>query len=357
MVKTGNGNLSEEMIMDKIRNLNIQMIEYQKQLETFRQEKFKEALDIFLKKFGIYTIKDINRVDKLLEDIEDIAKSHHGGANVTIPINEESTACGGTLPFTPVPSAPVEGKADSSHIPPVDDIGKFVYSPFEGGPESNPESNEMTSSVPTTNNEAAVSDKKSNLAEELHFDWESLADETLDQPGAEDISGFSKAVSDPEPSFRTVQNDTESEQKNSDTLWASLETEFGMAGIEAIPDDSIIDVAAVISSIPEDPILAKYKDRPAVRNAETVLVEAIAAAVEEGWVAKKDIGNKFFASCYEIEDGDLYAKAQKVCDSLSSVWGQAGGKSDSKLQEFMAFPYHIRCKAVALAANALKYNT
>ena len=121
-------------------------------------------------------------------------------------------------------------------------------------------------------------------------------------------------------------------------------------------DNSGIDAGLIIAVYNPDPSISKFKSRPAIVNAEKILLEAIAEAVKEGWVEKGEVIDRFFKTDGSA-DGDFYAEAESIVDHLESIWEEYGfhaGASEAKLKEFMTIPFHTRAKAAACARSDLQ---
>ena len=111
----------------------------------------------------------------------------------------------------------------------------------------------------------------------------------------------------------------------------------------------------IVANISTDATVAKYKDRAVVVDAEKKLLEAISAAVYEGWVRRDEVLDRFFRGGNESEN--IYNMAQELCDNLEAVWSDAGANgsaSEEKLKEFQVFPFHVKCKAIVCAMSDLK---
>ena len=332
MNEKGKKNISTAVIKDNIRKLEAQLSECREQLELAKQEEFRDALETFLTKFDIHTSEDVKRIEKILEDIENIAqKNPRSLRKEKMDMDRDFTAA----KADPEPALELH-----------DEFGKYHKEEQRNCYIQSPPSEDDTMKQ--------ENDPEDEKDLQPAFDWESLTDEVMESTEESLINEeLSNDTMLPE-SGTAIDSETDEQQSDPESLWAALEADFTM-GVE--PDNSKIDVSTVISVSPEDPSLAKFKERPAVVNAEKTLVEAIALAVEEGWVQKGNVDSTFFdTSAYGFDEGDFYANAQKVCESLDMVWkdaGQTSSKSGVKFQEFYHFPFHVKCKAVALAKNDL----
>lgn len=192
------------------------------------------------------------------------------------------------------------------------------------------------------------------------LDYNALFDQADEDDRKQDSQAAAGTeISEEEDPFKAIMDDTESGNFSSATqadedAAVKAVMDFGY-DIPVEHDSSEIDPAMVIANMAKDPTVAKYKSRPVVVDAENKLLEAITAAVHEGWVTRDQVLDKFFQGADLT--GDIYNTAQGICDNLENVWkesGVSGGPSEEKLKEFTLFPFHVRSKAVVCCMADLK---
>ena len=169
---------------------------------------------------------------------------------------------------------------------------------------------------------------------------------------AEKELGSEGTVADNEPEDDIFEKNPINTDNFDEDFWKNLESD-----LLSEEESSTINVADVIAVTEADEHLAKAKKRPVIVAAEKALVEAIAAAVDEGWVKKEEVLYRFFESSTE---NSVYAneskKFEQIIDKLNSKWEgvNPGNASRMKLEEFLNFPFNVRIKAVGLAMNDLR---
>ena len=101
---------------------------------------------------------------------------------------------------------------------------------------------------------------------------------------AEKELGSDGTVADNEPEDDIFEKNPINTDNFDEDFWKNLESD-----LLSEEESSTINVADVIAVTEADEHLAKAKKRPVIVAAEKALVEAIAAAVDEGWVKKEEV--------------------------------------------------------------------
>lgn len=309
---------SPSEIEEEIRQLKQTLQTREQQLEAARKQEYVQYLKNLIERFDIHTTEDLKRIESVLENVESIASQRLRPAKRTDDIK---------VPVTKSQQDAVRMHALAPKKEPDVPIS----------PKEEPAISEDDESLDWVFSEEIVDSTSVQLDTEVYA-----------QSLSEDIDvmlGKEKATEEPTTG------------ENLKDFWGALEADLGYDDFIAPQKDNTgISVNDVISAKTDDPSLNKFKGRPAIVNAESALVSAIAGAVEEGWVKKKDVIQTFFSAVGDDFESNDYDSAGRACDVLEPIWAAANaGNSEEKLKEFLAYPYHVRCKAIVLAKYDLKH--
>ena len=349
-------NLTKTEILEDIRDLENKLVERKQQLKEAEIREYDSALKGFLDRFSIHSAEDVYRLQSALEGIQGAVKhpqvnspSGHeaekeSGLVSSQSVLAEDEATVRDVSFQDVP-IPVHVKEKELPVNGLELESEAVHEPEpeqEAVPEESIPEEPFPAPVQETYDEA-VEIKPEEDMEEIKADSAPEADE---DPFHIDYSIFDR--------FSDENGDIPVEVPDDNTAADSL-----MDFTDSIPaefDNSGIDAGLIIAVYNPDPSISKFKSRPAIVNAEKILLEAIAEAVKEGWVEKGEVIDRFFKTDGSA-DGDFYAEAESIVDHLESIWEEYGfhaGVSEAKLKEFMTIPFHTRAKAAACARSDLQ---
>ncbi len=392
---------SKSEIKQKLRELDAQRREYEVLLKQAEEEEFNGAVSKFLTRFNIHSVEDLNRITGIIEGVESIA-SRSFQKKREIPCRQEGSAAHQVPPIQIVEksqsktqdSVPEAGKEERLGL---DQEDPFALKDLSSPPE--PVASNSTTSFNidptsaqsvtnafgqndfTTNDDSAEDEGNmddpfgldkidfGDIMTEAVEEQEKTEKRTEDGTQEEDMDSFdglddlfpSYAEKELDPDGTVADNEPEDDifEKNpintdnfDEDFWKNLESD-----LLSEEESSTINVADVIAVTEADEHLAKAKKRPVIVAAEKALVEAIAAAVDEGWVKKEEVLYRFFESSTE---NSVYAneskKFEQIIDKLNSKWEgvNPGNASRMKLEEFLNFPFNVRIKAVGLALNDLR---
>ena len=392
---------SKSEIKQKLRELDAQRREYEVLLKQAEEEEFNGAVSKFLTRFNIHSVEDLNRITGIIEGVESIA-SRSFQKKREIPCRQEGSAAHQVPPIQIVEksqsktqdSVPEAGKEERLGL---DQEDPFALKDLSSPPE--PVASNSTTSFNidptsaqsvtnafgqndfTTNDDSA--EEEGNMDDPFGLDKIDFGDimteaveeqektekRTEDGTQEEDMDSFdglddlfpAYAEKELDPDGTVADNEPEDDifEKNpintdnfDEDFWKNLESD-----LLSEEESSTINVADVIAVTEADEHLAKAKKRPVIVAAEKALVEAIAAAVDEGWVKKEEVLYRFFESSTE---NSVYAneskKFEQIIDKLNSKWEgvNPGNASRMKLEEFLNFPFNVRIKAIGLALNDLR---
>lgn len=392
---------SKSEIKQKLRELDAQRREYEVLLKQAEEEEFNGAVSKFLTRFNIHSVEDLNRITGIIEGVESIA-SRSFQKKQEIPCRQEGTVA------HQVPPIQIVEKPESKTHDPVPEsekeerLGLDQEDPFALKDLSSPPEPAASNSTTSFNTDPASGQSVTNVFGQNDFtaNDDSVEDEeNMDDPFGLDKIDFgdimTETVEGQEQTEKRTEDGTQEEDMDSfdglddlfpeyaekeldsdgtvsdneseddifeknpintdnfdEDFWKNLESD-----LLSEEDSSTINVADVIAVTEADEHLAKAKKRPVIVAAEKSLVEAIAAAVDEGWVKKEDVLYRFFESSTE---NSVYAneskKFEQIIDKLNSKWEgvNPGNASRMKLEEFLNFPFNVRIKAVGLALNDLQ---
>ena len=392
---------SKSEIKQKLRELDAQRREYEVLLKQAEEEEFNGAVNKFLTRFNIHSVEDLNRITGIIEGVESIA-SRSFQKKQEIPCRQEEPAAHQVPPIQIVEksqsktqdSVPEAGKEERLGL---DQEDPFALKDLSSPPEPVASNSTTSFSIDPTSAQSVTNAFGQN-------DFTTNDDSAEDEENMDDPFGLDKidfgdimteAVEEQEKTEKRTENGTQEEDMDSfdgldDLFPAYAEKELDPDGTVADnePEDDIfeknpintdnfdedfwknlesdllseeesstINVADVIAVTEADEHLAKAKKRPVIVAAEKALVEAIAAAVDEGWVKKEEVLYRFFESSTE---NSVYAneskKFEQIIDKLNSKWEgvNPGNASRMKLEEFLNFPFNVRIKAIGLALNDLR---
>lgn len=392
---------SKSEIKQKLRELDAQRREYEVLLKQAEEEEFNGAVSNFLTRFNIHSVEDLNRITGIIEGVESIA-SRSFQKKQEIPCRQEEPAAHQVPPIQIVEksqsktqdSVPEAGKEERLGL---DQEDPFALKDLSSPPE--PVASNSTTSFNidptsaqsvtnafgqndfTTNDDSAEDEENmddpfgldkidfGDIMTEAVEEQEKTEKRTEDGTQEEDMDSFdglddlfpAYAEKELDPDGTVANNEPEDDifEKNpintdnfDEDFWKNLESD-----LLSEEESSIINVADVIAVTEADEHLAKAKKRPVIVAAEKALVEAIAAAVDEGWVKKEEVLYRFFESSTE---NSVYAneskKFEQIIDKLNSKWEgvNPGNASRMKLEEFLNFPFNVRIKAVGLTLNDLR---
>ena len=392
---------SKSEIKQKLRELDAQRREYEVLLKQAEEEEFNGAVGKFLTRFNIHSVEDLNRITGIIEGVESIA-SRSFQKKQEIPHRQEEPAAHQVPPIQIVEksqsktqdSVPEAGKEERLGL---DQEDPFALKDLSSPPE--PVASNSTTSFNidptsaqsvtnafgqndfTTNDDSAEDEENmddpfgldkidfGDIMTEAMEEQEKTEKRTEDGTQEEDMDSFdglddlfpAYAEKELDPDGTVADNEPEDDifEKNpintdnfDEDFWKNLESD-----LLSEEESSTINVADVIAVTEADEHLAKAKKRPVIVAAEKALVEAIAAAVDEGWVKKEEVLYRFFESSTE---NSVYAneskKFEQIIDKLNSKWEgvNPGNASRMKLEEFLNFPFNVRIKAIGLALNDLR---
>lgn len=392
---------SKSEIKQKLRELDAQRREYEVLLKQAEEEEFNGAVGKFLTRFNIHSVEDLNRITGIIEGVESIA-SRSFQKKREIPCRQEGSAAHQVPPIQIVEksqsktqdSVPEAGKEERLGL---DQEDPFALKDLSSPPE--PVASNSTTSFNidptsaqsvtnafgqndfTTNDDSA--EEEGNMDDPFGLDKIDFGDimteaveeqeqtekRTEDGTQKEDMDSFDGlddlfpeyvekeldpdgTVADSEPEDDIFEKNPINTDNFDEDFWKNLESD-----LLSEEESSTINVADVIAVTEADEHLAKAKKRPVIVAAEKALVEAIAAAVDEGWVKKEEVLYRFFESSTE---NSVYAneskKFEQIIDKLNSKWEgvNPGNASRMKLEEFLNFPFNVRIKAVGLTLNDLR---
>lgn len=362
-------------ILESINALKEELKKKEAELDQAEAREYREELDGFLKRFNLRTSDDVRRLRSVLEGIEGFARnsvsappagsdtSWENAAVKTAVSNEqeeaislqEQEALPESLPEEKGPEPEFDWTALAAENLTEDAANQ------EGYDDQQEEAGDDAS-------EDAVEPANSGKAEEDPFgiaysslvgpDVEGTASvpDAKEEPAVESEESSAAAVEEQDEEydpFKAIMEAFSNEDgKAPDDLTSVLDSDFD---IPVDRDTTGIDPAMIVANIPNDATVAKYKDRAVVVDAEKKLLEAISAAVYEGWVRRAEVLDRFFRGGNDSEN--IYNMAQELCDNLEMVWSDAGANgsaSEEKLKEFQVFPFHVKCKAIVCAMSDLK---
>lgn len=392
---------SKSEIKQKLRELDAQRREYEVLLKQAEEEEFNGAVSKFLTRFNIHSVEDLNRITGIIEGVESIA-SRSFQKKQEIPHRQEETAAHQVPPIQIVEKSQSKTQDSVPEAGKEERLGLDQEDPFALKDLSSPPEPVASNSTTSFNIDPTSAQSVTNAFGQNDFttnDDSAEDEENMDDPFGLDKIDFgdimTEAVEEQEKTEKRTEDGTQEEDMDSfdgldDLFPAYAEKELDPDGTVANnePEDDIfeknpintdnfdedfwknlesdllseeesstINVADVIAVTEADEHLAKAKKRPVIVAAEKALVEAIAAAVDEGWVKKEEVLYRFFESSTE---NSVYAneskKFEQIIDKLNSKWEgvDPGNASRMKLEEFLNFPFNVRIKAVGLALNDLR---
>lgn len=392
---------SKSEIKQKLRELDAQRREYEVLLKQAEEEEFNGAVSKFLARFNIHSVEDLNRITGIIEGVESIA-SRSFQKKQKIPCRQEEPAAHQVPPIQIMEkpqnkmqdSVPEAGKEERLGLDQEDPFAlKDLSSPSEPVASNSTTSfntdpisaqsvtNAFGQNDFTTNDDSAEDEENmddpfgldkidfGDIMTEAEEEQEKTEKRTEDGTQEEDMDSFDGlddlfpeyaekelgsdgTVADNEPEDDIFEKNPINTDNFDEDFWKNLESD-----LLSEEESSTINVADVIAVTEADEHLAKAKKRPVIVAAEKALVEAIAAAVDEGWVKKEEVLYRFFESSTE---NSVYAneskKFEQIIDKLNSKWEgvNPGNASRMKLEEFLNFPFNVRIKAVGLAMNDLR---
>lgn len=392
---------SKSEIKQKLRELDAQRREYEVLLKQAEEEEFNGAVNKFLTRFNIHSVEDLNRITGIIEGVESIA-SRSFQKKQEIPCRQEEPAAHQVPPIQIVEKSQSKTQDSVPEAGKEERLGLDQEDPFALKDLSSPPEPVASNSTTSFNIDPTSAQSVTNAFGQNDFttnDDSAEDEENMDDPFGLDKIDFgdimTEAVEEQEKTEKRTENGTQEEDMDSfdgldDLFPAYAEKELDPDGTVADnePEDDIfeknpintdnfdedfwknlesdllseeesstINVADVIAVTEADEHLAKAKKRPVIVAAEKALVEAIAAAVDEGWVKKEEVLYRFFESSTE---NSVYAneskKFEQIIDKLNSKWEgvNPGNASRMKLEEFLNFPFNVRIKAIGLALNDLR---
>lgn len=392
---------SKSEIKQKLRELDAQRREYEVLLKQAEEEEFNGAVSIFLTRFNIHSVEDLNRITGIIEGVESIA-SRSFQKKQEIPCRQEEPAAHQVPPIQIVEKSQSKTQDSVPEAGKEERLGLDQEDPFALKDLSSPPEPVASNSTTSFNIDPTSAQSVTNAFGQNDFttnDDSAEDEENMDDPFGLDKIDFgdimTEAMEEQEKTEKRTEDGTQEEDMDSfdgldDLFPAYTEKELDPDGTVANnePEDDIfeknpintdnfdedfwknlesdllseeesstINVADVIAVTEADEHLAKAKKRPVIVAAEKALVEAIAAAVDEGWVKKEEVLYRFFESSTE---NSVYAneskKFEQIIDKLNSKWEgvNPGNASRMKLEEFLNFPFNVRIKAVGLALNDLR---
>lgn len=392
---------SKSEIKQKLRELDAQRREYEVLLKQAEEEEFNGAVSKFLTRFNIHSVEDLNRITGIIEGVESIA-SRSFQKKQEIPHRQEESAAHQVPPIQIVEKSQSKTQDSVPEAGKEERLGLDQEDPFALKDLSSPPEPVASNSTTSFNIDPTSAQSVTNAFGQNDFttnDDSAEDEENMDDPFGLDKIDFgdimTEAVEEQEKTEKRTEDGTQEEDMDSfdgldDLFPAYAEKELDPDGTVANnePEDDIfeknpintdnfdedfwknlesdllseeesstINVADVIAVTEADEHLAKAKKRPVIVAAEKALVEAIAAAVDEGWVKKEEVLYRFFESSTE---NSVYAneskKFEQIIDKLNSKWEgvDPGNASRMKLEEFLNFPFNVRIKAVGLALNDLR---
>lgn len=392
---------SKSEIKQKLRELDAQRREYEVLLKQAEEEEFNGAVNKFLTRFNIHSVEDLNRITGIIEGVESIA-SRSFQKKQEIPCRQEEPAAHQVPPIQIVEKSQSKTQDSVPEAGKEERLGLDQEDPFALKDLSSPPEPVASNSTTSFNIDPTSAQSVTNAFGQNDFttnDDSAEDEENMDDPFGLDKIDFgdimTEAVEEQEKTEKRTENGTQEEDMDSfdgldDLFPAYAEKELDPDGTVAdneSEDDifeknpintdnfdedfwknlesdllseeesSTINVADVIAVTEADEHLAKAKKRPVIVAAEKALVEAIAAAVDEGWVKKEEVLYRFFESSTE---NSVYAneskKFEQIIDKLNSKWEgvNPGNASRMKLEEFLNFPFNVRIKAIGLALNDLR---
>lgn len=350
-------NLTKTEILEDIKDLESKLEERKQQLREAEIREYDDALKGFLERFSIQSAEDVYRLQNALEGIQGVVKA----PQVIVP-HENTATDKKTDGFDSVKlfgSEPV--------VVPIPTKGQHETA-VEGGSADEHDSDWTQDAEPTLKDPEVVAEAGSKTEPEPIHE-ESIPDPFPDEPAeesekkAEDSAEEIKVGPTPEAEEDPFHIDYSIFDRFSDDNVEIPDDNMAAGALmdftDAIPaefDNSGIDAGLVIAVNNPDPSVSKFKGRPAIVNAEKILLEAIAEAVKEGWVGKEEVMDRFFKA-EDTPGEDFYAEAESIVDHLEGIWQKDGiqaGASEAKLKEFMALPFHTRAKAAACARSDLQ---
>lgn len=360
-------------ILDSIKALKEELKKKEAELDQAEAREYREELDGFLKRFNLRTSDDVRRLRSVLEGIEGFARNSASAPPSGADTPEENSDGKDAVSREPEEEASPQGQEELPESSPEEKgpEPEFDWTALaaenmagdtdndEGQDDQQKETEPVASEeVPETADGGKAEDDPfgiaySSLAGQVDEGQVSVPEEQ-EEP-AEEPEGNSAAEDQEEEydPFKAIMEAFSTEEgKTPDDLTSVLESGFD---IPVDRDTTGIDPAMIVANIPTDATVAKYKDRAVVVDAEKKLLEAISAAVYEGWVRRDEVLDRFFRGGNDSEN--IYNMAQELCDNLEAVWSDAGANgsaSEEKLKEFQVFPFHVKCKAIVCAMSDLK---
>ena len=362
-------------ILESINALKEELKKKEAELDQAEAREYREELDGFLKRFNLRTSDDVRRLRSVLEGIEGFARNSASAPPSGADTPEENADGKDAVSREPEEEASPQGLEELSEYSPDEKESEPEFDWTALAAENMAGNTDNKEVHDDQQEEAAGADASEDVPEPVNsgkaeedpfgIAYSSLVGqddegttsgpEGKDEPATE-AEGNNAAASDQEEEydpFKAIMEAFSNEDgKTPDDLTSVLDSDFD---IPVDRDTTGIDPAMIVANISTDATVAKYKDRAVVVDAEKKLLEAISAAVYEGWVRRDEVLDRFFRGGNESEN--IYNMAQELCDNLEAVWSDAGANgsaSEEKLKEFQVFPFHVKCKAIVCAMSDLK---
>lgn len=366
---------SVAQVEEDIRVTKKRLAKLEEELAFARKREYDDSLGRFLHKYGISSKEDLDRIDKIIEGVESVARQHVR----PVKEKEQPKRYGFTIPD----DEDKDGKAVKpvKPVPAVKDPGPVA--------ENDPEAEEHPKKESDVIAEAPDQDDSDQDEEDFLPKWNDFSME--DDSGA-DESDENEEISHKEAGFMADPNETpknddltgpftghdgeengeeaDNVEQNVKNIWDELDESLNVGNV--LPSDMVsqmdyfsegIDVSTVIASKSQNAYLNKFAEKPAVADAETKLVSAIGKAVEEGWVKKEDVLEVFFGDIILADkiissagaNVMFYEECAKVMDRMHDLFEEhAEAASAKEFEEFFERPHYIKCKATALAQDGLR---
>ena len=361
--------LKSKEIRKRIENLEVQIRELKEDLLAAEHVEFEKALKALVSKWNLQTVDDLERIDDLLENDADPGQ-RETKIKSFLTKNEPKEK-------TPAPARPErQEEREPQHVVQEEERAPAQRKTQEperrdAGEEVVEETVKETPSIQYEEPAVFQEEEEEILKEPIErssseeddenysSDFESLFEEINQDDDEEDER--SEPTNEDIPTMFDESpigevREIPAAKKNSDDMDSTpdsfKENVFGRADpknmIEKIEPEDLLNVVDVITVQHKSGNLSVYKKKPAIVQAETELVNAIAEAIKEGSIKKSEIDDKLFS---EVEDDDSPSKAAgSTTDIIRDFFHEHGEeKSLEYFNKFDNFPFAIRCRAIVLA--------
>ena len=400
-------NKSSDEIRQDIALYERRIQEFKELLKTVEHEEYQEALDEFINRFNLKTVKEIDKVTGILKGIEFGKKSVPSPAKEVqdaaprVRTPEELAASIGVK--IPAPDVKPEPKPEPAPEPKPEPKPAPAPKPVPK-PEPKPEPVKAPEPPVKPKEEAPKDEADDDFFADFDFldeDEPKAEDKKAPNAGKEDDSFFGDMDSDLRALFDAPEENPEEDAKRpeptnkpiptvfdtspagetiplkmEDDPFAGLFSDFneeavhgtqekpadddGFNFFDDVFEDDVqaqyndnLDVNDILLVQEDDEALARLKKKPVIVRCETALSTAIIAGMSEGWLARENMVSILFGE-RELSPADA-SGAKTVHDAMSDVFEKnAGDEAKAAYAEFLQFPFNVRLSTIILTKHDIE---